>query len=58
MTSASRLLSPAATRPNPGLELSNAQQLRQLGDIDRNAPRLSEELAERHWRWLAGTGCQ
>jgi len=38
---ASRLLSPAATRPNPGLELPNAQQLRQLGDIRRDPPRLN-----------------
>jgi hypothetical protein len=34
-----------------------AQQLRQLGDVRSDAPRLSEKLVERHWQWLASICC-
>jgi hypothetical protein len=34
-----------------------AQQPRQLGDVRRDPPRLSEKLVERHWQWIAGTCC-
>jgi ketopantoate reductase PanE/ApbA-like protein len=43
-----------ASRRSP---ISLPRQLRQLGEVRSDVPRLSEKLVERHWQWLAGICC-